>query len=149
MRPRARPLRRGTSFPGLALLLPALLAGGLLLPACSTSSGARGDRDVITEEEIRRSSATDAYRLVSSLRPAWLRERGAVTLRTTDSGDGQALVNPQIVVYIDGTRLGDVSELETVATTGLTSIRRLSASEATQRFGTGHPRGALLLSRTP
>jgi len=140
---------RGPFLQGTTFLLAALLTGGLLLSSCATAPGAQGDRDVITEEEIRRSSATDAYRLVRSLRPAWLRERGAVTLRTADTGDGTALVNPQVVVYIDGTRLGSLSELETVATTGLTSIRRLSASEATQRFGTGHPRGAILLTRTP
>jgi len=149
VRHQRRRFRKRNPISGLTFLLPVLLTGGLLLSSCATAPGTQGDRDVISEEEIRRSSATDAYRLVSSLRPAWLRERGAVTLRTADTDDGPALLNPQIVVYIDGTRLGDVSDLETVATTGLTSIRRLSPSEATQRFGTGHPRGAILLTRTP
>ncbi len=131
----------------LSLLLVLLLALGI--GGCASPSGGGGGGDTLERAEIEASSATDVHRLIQTRRPSWLRERGAVTLRTTPTDDGELLQDAHIVVYLDGVRHGIVDDLRSLPTTGVTSIQRLSAADATQRFGTGHPRGAIVISRTP
>lgn len=124
----------------------AALAIVLLTSACaSTGSGAVRDRDVITLEAIQQSTASDAFQLIRSERPAWLRRRGALTMRAGVEG----IEDTPIIVYLDNARFGTAAELETLPTQGITEIRRLSARDATQRFGTGHSRGAIVISTRP
>ncbi len=124
-----------------------VVAAGLLLGigACaSTGTGGGSNRDLITLEEIQASQASNVYQLIQSTRGSWLSSRGPMSFRT---GEDDGLEQPEIIVYMDGTRLGDVGDLQGVSIVGITGIQRLSASEATQRFGTGHARGAILISR--
>lgn len=118
----------------------------LLVAGCATS-GTRGtsDRDVITQQMIQRSSASTVLQLVQRERPSWLGGRGGMTARTSDEGIEQV----PIIVYLDNSRYGTPSDLGSLSTHGITQLRRLSAAEATQRFGTGHPRGAILVSTDP
>jgi len=121
-----------------------------LLGACASSgAGGGANRDLITLEEIRESTATDLYHLIRSLRPRWLQTRGALTAAVVETDDGAALANPEIVVYLDGARLEGLAELEGIPTAGVTRVERLNVRDATQRFGTGHPRGAIVISRDP
>jgi hypothetical protein len=125
----------------LAVALLIALAAG-----CATAgTGSGADRDVITAEMIAASSASDVHQLIRTTRPAWLRARGAVTMRTSDEG----IEDVPIVVYLDNNRLGTVEDLSALSTQGITEIRRLSPRDATQRFGTGHSRGAIVVSRNP
>lgn len=128
--------------------LPIVLALALLVgvAGCATGGTASGaDRDLIPRETIQASSATDAYQLIRSVRPGWLHARGAMSLRAGEGG----LADVPIRVYIDNNLLGTVEDLPGVSIEGITEIRRLSARDATQRFGTGHPRGAIVISRIP
>lgn len=127
------------------------LTGWLLaVSGCAHSgTGQGGNYDVLTAEEIQSSSASDVYHLIRRSRPRWLQVRGALTASTVETDDGATLDDPEIIVYMDGNRLESVADLESISIEGISSIRRLNAREATQRYGTGHSRGAIIVSRTP
>lgn len=115
------------------------------LGCASGGTGTTRDRDLIPRETIRQSTATDVYHLIRLERPSWLRGRGALTAQT----GGEGLEDLPVVVYVDNIRFGALSDLAMLSTQGVTEIRRLSARDATQRFGTGHPRGAIVVSTRP
>jgi hypothetical protein len=126
----------------LTVLLPVLA----VVTACASSPNrSMADRDRIGRETIARSTATDVYQLIQSERPAWIRARAGVTARIADD----SLEDAPIMAYVDNVRLGTLQDLATVPTHGVTEVRRLSARDATQRFGTGHARGAIVVSTRP
>lgn len=138
----------------LLLVLPllglALAAAGAPLAAQSST---KKDRHFIAEEEVRASTAQNAYDLVRNLRPQWLRTRGDRTIRASRSSSpvqGEDMVQlqaPEIIVYMDGIRFGKDGDLRGISTGDIGTLRFLDATSATQRFGTGHPHGAILLTR--
>lgn len=133
-----------------ALVLP--LAA--LLTGCATTSpgsaplnsSAREDASVQTERtrrsygellhediiEARHNTALDAVR---AMRPQWLRKRGLGSIS-----------RPEMVkVYINGMLRGGPQALREVNSDSIRSIQYLSASDATQRFGTDHASGAIIV----
>jgi hypothetical protein len=112
----------------------------LLLAACATVPGQRrgggADHRVITEEEIRAAGYSDAFRLVQSLRPQWLRSRGVTSLSQRET----------IKVYLDGSLLGGPEQLQQITASSISSVRFLDAIEATQRWGLDHGQGAIVVS---
>ena len=89
---------------------------------------------VLREVEIAHAGTRTAYDTIRRLRPEYL----AFTRRNETS--------EEIAVYVDGIRLGTVAVLHTVPSHAIREIRRLSAREATTRFGTGHSAGAILIA---
>ncbi len=127
--------------------VPGLLLPGVWLAAggCVKAGGAParfGGSDVITYEEVRETSANDAYQVVQLLRPRWLRPRAAPSL--TNAGGGYARI------YIDNVPLdGGTGELRTVPVGDIREIRYIGPADATTRFGTGHAGGVIMvLTRT-
>jgi hypothetical protein len=130
----------------------------LLLAGCASGGAGpgseRGDRSVIQRAEMETSTATNAYALIQSRRPNWLRTRGTQSFREQGQVRGQgereaASVVPgelTIVVYLDNAKLGSINELRGVALDNVRYIRFLDAAAATQRWGGGHTHGAILVS---
>ena len=124
-----------------ALAFPCLVLG---LTACASSGTSRrstGDPERITSAEISSSSATNAYELVSRLRPAWLK-------RTSTGSISGGVRSQLILVYLDGNRLGDVSALRALSVTGIQSVQWLDAVRAAtvlQRIGSDSIAGAIVL----
>lgn len=116
----------------------------------------RGDRNMLTREEIVSSGATSVYELVSSLRREWLITRGTNTLGEGARGFGDGMgpgarmeVQPgqtTIIVYMDDIRLGAVDAMREVLINDIMEIRFLDPREATYRYGAGHTHGAILLT---
>ena len=94
------------------------------------------DSSLITTEEIRESSATTAYEVVSRLRPAWLRKRGESSLSLAGT----------ILVYRDGLRMGSPEALRQLNVSDIASITYMDGREATQRFGTDHGNGVITVT---
>lgn len=126
-------------------LLPYLLAG---LAACGTSASqstvttagsARRQADLITAEELTSADSPNLHLAIQRLRPNWLRSRGQVSIQTPDAG--------MPVVYFEETRLGGLQTLEQIVPGEVREVQRLSAAEATNRFGTGHAGGAIVVRR--
>jgi hypothetical protein len=107
-----------------------LLSFCLLLAACSGSAArapAVGDPTAITEAEVRSSTAGNAYELVETLRPRWLRP----------GPDRSLNLETVILVYQDNTRLGGTEALRTLALPLVRSLRVLDAAQAGTLPGLG------------
>lgn len=118
----------------LVLALPLMAATGCVAGGAGTGASRTGP---IERADVEASSARNAYDLVQSLRPQWLRGRGATSLRNTQ---------PALpVVYVDGMRFGPVESLRQLTVESLQRLEFMSAPDATNRFGTGHGGGALLV----
>jgi hypothetical protein len=137
------------------LLLGAVLAGAAgcassgtagQAPDPQTTAGSlrapreRKDPNVITEAELASRSTLTARQAIEQLRPQFLRTRGTTTL-------GNAQTSDVIWVYVDGTRMGTLEVLNNIGVHEIREIRYLSPSEATNRYGTGHVQGAIVITR--
>lgn len=128
--------RRGGIGPGTALAV-AVAFGLITLGAACASGGAgreegapRRDPNLITAEELADYHNLDCHDAVRRLRPRWLQSR---------AGDP--------IVVRDGSHLGPASEyLAQIRVGQVASIRYLSATEATMRFGTGVQGGAIVVT---
>jgi hypothetical protein len=110
--------------------------------ACATSgrtAAPRRDSELITIEELTATEAATMHQVIQRLRPNWLRSRGQVSIQSPAAG------NP--VVYIDDTRMGGVESLHSIIPSEVQEVRHLNAADATNRFGTGHAGGAIIVRR--
>jgi hypothetical protein len=119
------------------------LLSATTLAACSTSKDTYGrkppySRDFISQEEIHRSSATNAYDLIRTLRPHWLRGRGTKSIKYEQAS--------YPVVYVNGARHGGIGSLSTISVENITRIRFLNAGDASNQLGMNHPSGAIMIS---
>lgn len=85
--------------------------------------------NVITRDELADPSLSGSTGLeaVRRLRPTFLANRGAISVRDPQAGS--------VRVSIDGGTIGPLEDLDRIRTNEIRSIRYLSASDATQRFG--------------
>jgi hypothetical protein len=97
------------------------------LAACASSgsgsSAARGSPDRLTRAEITASSATNAYELISRLRPQWLRAPATGSI-------GAGVRMQAILVYLNRERLEDVNALKTISIDGIDSAEWIDATRA-------------------
>ena len=126
------------------LLSLAALAAAAIMGACASGSGGsssssapRTDAYVITSAEIANVGATDAYEAVQKLRPNFLRERGQTSLSDPASTD----VTPN--VYLNDTKMGDISALRDIPTDNIVTIKYWNDKEAQARFGVGNVSGVI------
>lgn len=124
-------------FPFLRLL--ALGTVLVAVPACASSetASARGGSSPITYEDIADLPARDAYEVVQTLRPMWLRGRARMSIQNPGT------LTP--VVYVDNMRFGDVGSLRQISADAVAEIRYIGASDATTRWGTGHAGGVIMV----
>lgn len=126
------------------LLSLATLAAVATMAACASASGGgssssspRMDAYVITAAEIANVGATDAYEAVQKLRPNFMRERGQTSLSDPGSTD----VTPN--VYLNDTKVGDISALKDIPTDNIVTIKYWNDKEAQARFGVGNVSGVI------
>ena len=106
----------------------------------SSASRVRGQRDVITQEELATIDVQTALDAVRRLRPSFLQTHGGATASITQG--------PQdVVVYVDNTRMGGPSALAQIPVGDVKEIKYLNGTDATQRYGTGHGSGAIIVTR--
>lgn len=97
------------------------------------------NREVLSREELQSTHLMYAYDAVAALRSNWLLERPN-TFRGTPN---------EVVVYVDGVRLGGLSELRAISLGPVYYIRHYDSLEATERWGVGHTQGAIFISTHP
>jgi hypothetical protein len=95
-----------------------------LIACASSGSGgsSRANPDNITRVEVRNSNASNAYELVSRLRPNWLRTPATGTI------SGGRIQSQSILVYLDRQHLEDLNALKTISADGIESIQWLEPS---------------------
>lgn len=122
----------------------------VLLTACASRTGgvaatatpsARRDPNVITAEEITARPAQTLYDAVRALRPEWMMRNRPTALMPQQEG--------QLIVYVDGTRFGNVESLRQFVPSSVQTVRYYSPSAAEARFGPGHLHGAIEVITTP
>jgi len=105
---------------------------------CATTSGtigARGNSNIITEQEIAAAQVSTAYEVIQKLRPNFLHSRGATSLQST------APATPN--VYVDGQRFGDTNALRNISAMNVAGIRYYSVSEGAIKFGMDNASGVI------
>ncbi|MDE2678241.1 MAG: hypothetical protein OXI76_10065 [Gemmatimonadota bacterium] len=119
--------------PQTTLLLLAAAGLATSLAACASAGGSsdggpRRDPNVITAEELVDFATTNALDAIRRLRPRWLQGRG--NLRPT--------------VVVDGARMDNLEDaLQSIQAASVRTMRYMSASDATMRFGTNFQGGAI------
>lgn len=122
--------------PQLRILAMTLLAGVIACASRGVQSGApRRTTNAITGDEIANTGVSTVYDAIQRLRPQWL-----TSSRMRGAGTSDALL-----VYLDMNRYGTMDQLRQLPVGGITEIRYLSAAEATNRYGTGHSGGVILI----
>lgn len=108
--------------------------------ACASNGSERpsNSRGPITEVDIAALSMTSAHDVVLHLRPAWLRSRGASSIRTPGGGFP--------VVFVDHSRYGSPSTLRGIRAAEIESIQFMNSREATTQHGTGYPSGIIRIT---
>jgi len=104
----------------------ARLSLAVFAAACASSSGgggsARSNPDVISRAEVSASNASNAYELVSRLRPNWLRATATGTI------GGGSITNQAILVYLDRQRLESLDALKTLSVDAIDSANWVDAA---------------------
>lgn len=134
---------------GMMAMVAAVIAGGMATPQMASAQDTtaapkpkpkvqKGNSNLITESEVANaaSGATNAYEVIERVRPSMLRRRTT----STGQGTGEGL---SIVAYVDEARSGDVESLRSISVGQIKEIRFISATDATQRWGTGHMNGVI------
>jgi len=121
-----------------ALILALVAAAGCASSKTSAQTAAphRSTGNVVGGEELTGTGATNVYEALQRLRPQWLT---SARIRRGGSGD-------ELVVYLDSNRYGTLTSLQQLSVGGIQEVRYYGASEATNRFGTGHTGGAIVVS---
>lgn len=115
---------------GLAVMILWMGATGCASGGTASSS----DRSVITREDLVAFSGQTCMDAVRRLRPMWLQVRSV-----TVSGAHRP------AVFLDGTPFGDMYALNQIMTAEVVELRYVTPADATTRFGTGYPGGAILV----
>ncbi len=101
---------------------------------CATSAReVQNEPAVLTGEEIASVSVATAYDAVARLRPGYLRPSGRQSR----------------VVYMNTHVVGGVEALRDIPAFRVREIRYLSPREATDRLGSGHEGGAIIVTTRP
>ncbi len=111
----------------------------LLLLACATvpSRTAPRDRTRVTGEELMATQAATLYDALRQVRPEFLQRRGFSSIQSPQADVPR--------VFVDNVEMGDVEYLKILNPSDVVEVQRLSAEQATTRWGTGYIGGALLV----
>jgi hypothetical protein len=116
----------------------------LALAGCSHPQLGPGeifDSQVITEDEIVASRASNAFEVIHKVRANFLNNRGATTLK----GEGTA-ANTYPIVYLDDQEFGPISTLSSIPAAQITMIRLYRVSEANAKYGTHNLAGVIAIT---
>ena len=114
-----------------------------LAAACSSNSAqnrpGHGVRNVLTQAQLVATNSENLYQAIVKLRPEWLTSRGPVSV--SDASPTMASV------YMNGSMLGKADYLKEMRALDVSEVRFWDAGQAAARFGMGHPRGVIELTR--
>jgi hypothetical protein len=96
------------------------------------------DSQVITEDEIVDSRASNAYEVIHKLRANFLTNRGKTSFNDTQS--------PYPTVYVDDQEFGPISTLSSIPASQVALIRLYRVSEANAKFGTHNLGGVIAIT---
>jgi hypothetical protein len=122
---------------GLALGFVILVVSGC---TSSQAGGAVSTREILTADEISRTTALNAYDAILIRRPAFLAGAQRRALRDADQPDTRP------VVYVNGVYFGEVQSLRDIPLREIKEIRFLEANDATRVLGSAHVGGVIMIT---
>jgi outer membrane receptor protein involved in Fe transport len=136
----------------MASRLP-LLCGLALIGACAHMHGtqtpvpASGDRIFITQEQIARSGASNAWEALKRNAPqlTYRENRQGQPSVLERRGRSSLLLNDAPLLFVDGVQMPDFKNLQTIPAATLASIEILSGIDGTTYYGTGAEGGVILI----
>jgi len=121
----------------LAMMLVLLVTAGC---ASSQSGGVVSTREILTAEEMSRTTALTAYDAIQVRRPAFLASAQRRALRDADQPDTRP------VVYVNGIYYGEVESLRDITVREIKEIRFLEANDATKVLGSAYAGGVIMVT---
>ena len=114
-----------------------------VLLACASANtqgrSSQGTSNTLTIDQLARTNTEYVYDAIVKLRPSWLTTRGPTSY--TDA------TPTAVSVFMGNTFLGKLESLREVRTLDLREVKYWDAASASARFGMGHPRGVIELTR--
>lgn len=128
-----------TILRALFLITLTTTAGAACAGATQQATSERSSRNQLSREQLASANATNLYDAINKVRPEWLSSRGptSVTNSTPTSVD----------VYMNGSMLGRAEALKEIGVLDVSEVRYWDAASASARFGMGHPRGVIEITR--
>jgi hypothetical protein len=131
-----RPISVSKGLVGAAALL-------VTVAACAShrtaSQQVAPSHEVLTSADLHGKGFSTVLQAIQSLRGNWLEKRGTNSFRTPS----------EIQVYVDGTQLGGIDQLNTIPLASVVYIRHYDGITATARWGVGHGEGVIFISTHP
>ena len=117
-----------------------LLLAFLLVAAChqqASGSGHGMQHNVITQDEIEASTASNVYDLIAQVRADYLKDRGKISIRTNQ--------NEKAVVFLNDQEYGVLETMRNIPVGRVSEIRYYPGTEAVNRFGAQYGGGVVML----
>jgi len=132
---------------GLVSLVPLLFLAGCIHPRPMRSSDAHGERTVLTEEQINRSGASNAWDVLKRLAPqfSFSEDRNGQPRRLERRGRSSILLSDAPLVFVDGTEMADFKALSQISASTLSSIEILGGIDGTTYYGSNAVSGVILI----
>jgi hypothetical protein len=110
------------------------------MTACAAAGGGNAsnihrDVNLINAQEIAASNESNAYDVITRLRPNFLKTRGHTTINMGG--------NDYASVFLDGQVYGDLSSLKSIPASQIHEIRYLSGNEAGTKYGMQYGSGVI------
>lgn len=130
-----------------------VLAGAAFLTSCasarvdSSEEALAREGEMITREEIQRSGARDGWEALrlGSTHLSFQYARQGTAVRVTHRGVSSFLINPQVLLVIDGTHMQSLSVLESIPAENIDYIHILSARAGVLKYGTSAGNGVVVV----
>jgi hypothetical protein len=119
-----------------------------LLTACAvpagtsqaTPAGGGGQsRSVLTHAQLAATNSDNLFDAISKLHSDWLVTRGPTSVNDSSPSS--------VSVYMGNTNLGKADALREIMVIDVAEVKYWDAGQAAARFGMGHPRGVIEVTR--
>lgn len=124
-----------------ALVFAVLTTTWVVGCATATSQGqsGRSSSRQLTAAELASANSDNLYDAIAKLRPEWLSSRGPTSV--TDA------TPTSVSIFMNGSMLGKADYLKQLGILDVSEVRYWDAASASARFGMGHPRGVIEITR--
>lgn len=105
------------------------------------------DGAIITREQIERSGALNAWDALrwGASHLSFQQTRDGTPVRVTHRGVSSFLIDPQVLLVVDGTHMQSLSVLESIPAENIDYIQILSARVGVLKYGTGAGNGVIVV----
>jgi len=120
------------------MFVAAIFVAGSIACASAPTTDRSMNLQLITQQEIEKTNAQNAYEVVRKLRPNYLVSRGKVTINGSEDR-----TTPN--VYLNGQFLGPTEMLASVPVSSIAEIRLYHAGEVPAKWEQNNPSGLIAI----